>query len=160
LIYLSTNDLQCIFVAFGNKPCIFCGNNTNVLSCYWHVFINWNDLVEWYNGMYNVICTTCYIDICCAFKNAFLSFLMFSYTYVCSCFHLFNMIFIYWITNLSIFGSRLKQRGYKVAGQKGGPGLKFHARECQRVWGNEPSHSQMNSMLGVGVLMDFQIFKA
>jgi hypothetical protein len=46
LIYLSTNDLQWFFIKIKDKPCImFCGNNTNVLSYCWHVFINWNDFV-------------------------------------------------------------------------------------------------------------------
>jgi len=52
--------------------------------------------------MDNVICTTCCIYICCNFKMHS-SFLMHSYAFVCSCLHLSNMIFISWITYLSIF---------------------------------------------------------
>jgi hypothetical protein len=29
---------------------MFCGNNTNDLSCCSQVFINWNALIDWYNG--------------------------------------------------------------------------------------------------------------
>jgi hypothetical protein len=60
-------------------------------------------LFEWYNGMDYVICIACCVDICCAFLNAFLNFLMFSNVFVFLCLHLFNMIFISRVMYLSIF---------------------------------------------------------
>lgn len=50
---------------------ILCGGNTKVLSSSLHMIINRNDFVEFYNGIDNVICIVCWIDICYAFKNAF-----------------------------------------------------------------------------------------
>ncbi len=42
-------------------------------------------------------------------------------------------------------GLATKARGCKVVGQEGDPGVTSHAPGVQRVWGNEPSHSQVNS---------------
>jgi hypothetical protein len=42
-------------------------------------------------------------------------------------------------------GSWLKQGGCRVAGQKGDPGALHMLPGMQRAWGNEPSHSQVNS---------------
>jgi hypothetical protein len=39
-------------------------------------------------------------------------------------------------------------RGYKVAGQVGDLGALHMLPGVQRVWGNEPSHSQVNSHVG------------
>jgi hypothetical protein len=41
-----------------------------------------------------------------------------------------------------------KARACKVAGQEGSPGVTSHAPGSARVWGNEPSHPQMNSHFG------------
>jgi hypothetical protein len=55
------------------------------------------------------------------------------------------------VTTLTL-GLRPRQGGYKVTGQRGGP--KSHltcsrdVQRVERVWGNEPSHSQMNSHCG------------
>jgi hypothetical protein len=62
--------------------------------------------------------------------------------------------------NLS-FGLVNKARGFQGCGPRGK--LRSHIScswECQRVRRNEPSHSQVNSMLGIGVPMDSRIFKA
>jgi hypothetical protein len=45
-------------------------------------------------------------------------------------------------------GSRPKQGGCKVAGQEGDPGALHMLLGVQREWGNEPSHSQVNSHVG------------
>jgi hypothetical protein len=42
-------------------------------------------------------------------------------------------------------GSRPRQGGCKVAGQVGDPGALHMLPGVQRMWGNEPSHSQVNS---------------
>ncbi len=49
--------------------------------------------------------------------------------------------------NLSL-GLAIKARCHKVAGQEGNSGVTSHAPGVQRVWGNEPSHSQVNSHVG------------
>jgi hypothetical protein len=46
------------------------------------------------------------------------------------------------------FGLATKARGCKVAGQVGDPGALHMLSGVQRVWGNEPSHSQVNSHVG------------
>jgi hypothetical protein len=46
------------------------------------------------------------------------------------------------------FGLTIEARGCKVAGQEKDPGVTSHVPGVQRVWGNEPSHSQMNSHVG------------
>jgi hypothetical protein len=46
------------------------------------------------------------------------------------------------------FGLATKARGCKVAGQVGDPGAFHMLPGAQRVWGNEPSHSQVNSHVG------------
>jgi hypothetical protein len=45
-------------------------------------------------------------------------------------------------------GLATKARGCKVAGQVGDPGALHMFPGVQRVWGNEPSHSQVNSHVG------------
>jgi hypothetical protein len=45
-------------------------------------------------------------------------------------------------------GLTTKARGYKVAGQVRDPGALHMLPGVQRVWGNEPSHSQVNSHVG------------
>ncbi len=45
-------------------------------------------------------------------------------------------------------GSRPRQGGCKVAGQVGDPGALHMLPGVQRMWGNEPSHSQVNSHVG------------
>jgi hypothetical protein len=45
-------------------------------------------------------------------------------------------------------GLSTKARGCKVAGQVGDPGALHMLSRVQRVWGNEPSHSQVNSHVG------------
>ncbi len=45
-------------------------------------------------------------------------------------------------------GSRPRQAGCKVAGQEGGQESPHMLLGMQRMWGNEPSHSQMNSHYG------------
>jgi hypothetical protein len=46
-----------MFVEVGDKLCnLFCNNKTKVLPCSSHVFMNWNDLVEWYNIIDNDMC--------------------------------------------------------------------------------------------------------
>jgi hypothetical protein len=45
-------------------------------------------------------------------------------------------------------GLATKARGCKVAGQVGDPGALHMLPRVQRVWGNEPSHSQVNSHVG------------
>ncbi len=67
------------------------------LSCFSHVFTNWNDFVEWYNETNNDMCIACYTNICCAFKNVVPSFL------ICSCLHLKKIDYIFFVTNLSTF---------------------------------------------------------
>jgi hypothetical protein len=46
------------------------------------------------------------------------------------------------------FGLATKARGCKVAGQVGDPGALHMLPGVQIVWGNEPSHSQVNSHVG------------
>jgi hypothetical protein len=58
-------------------------------------------------------------------------------------------------------GLAIKAKGLQGYGLRRKPGSHIScSRECQRVWGNDPSHSQVNSMLGVRVPMDSQIFRA
>jgi hypothetical protein len=45
-------------------------------------------------------------------------------------------------------GLPTKARGWKVAGQEEDLGITSHAPRVQRVWGHEPSHSQVNSHVG------------
>ncbi len=45
-------------------------------------------------------------------------------------------------------GSRPRQGGCKVAGQVGNPWALHMFPRVQRMWGNEPSHSQVNSHVG------------
>ncbi len=58
------------------------------------------------------------------------------------------------------FGLVTKARGCKVASQERSPGSHVAcSRECKRVWGNRPSHSQGNSHIGSwspGGLLNFQ----
>jgi len=76
-IYLSINDLQWILVEFGSKICKFlCNKNKNILSCFSHVFINWNGFIEWLNCINNVMCIVHWMYICCAFKNTLFNLLM------------------------------------------------------------------------------------
>jgi hypothetical protein len=57
---------------------IFYNNEMNVLSCSSHVFMNYNDFVEWYSENFdNDMCTSCCTNICCAFKNVVPNFLKF-----------------------------------------------------------------------------------
>jgi hypothetical protein len=42
-------------------------------------------------------------------------------------------------------GSRPRQRGCKGAGQEEGGSHITYSQECKKVWGSEPSHSQVNS---------------
>jgi hypothetical protein len=81
----------------------FYGNKTKVLSCSSHVFMNWNDLVEWYNGIDNYMCITCCTNICCAFKNVVPSFKTFSNAFVCSCLHFSKIDYIFFVINLLYF---------------------------------------------------------
>jgi hypothetical protein len=53
----------------------------------------------------------------------------------------------YYCRNLSL-GLATKARGCKVAGQVGDPGAFHMLPGVQRVWGNELSHSQVNSHVG------------
>jgi len=58
------------------------------------------------------------------------------------------------------FGFTTKTRPYKVAGQKGSPGVTPHALGSVGMCeGMNPHISKGTSTLGVGVLVDFQIFK-
>jgi len=57
-------------------------------------------------------------------------------------------------------GLATKARAYKVAGQKGSPGIMSHApRNVGNYEGMNPHTPKGASILGVGVPMDFQIFK-
>jgi hypothetical protein len=57
------------------------------------------------------------------------------------------LIWIFFCRNPSL-GLVTKARGCKVAGQDGDPGALHMLMGVQRVWGHEPSHSQVNSHVG------------
>ncbi len=91
-------------IEVGDKLCnIFNGNKTKTLSCSSHVFMNWNDLVEWHNGINKYMCRTCCTNICYAFKNVVPNFLIHSNIFVCSCWHFCKTYYISFITHLSPF---------------------------------------------------------
>jgi len=73
------------------------------LSCFSHVFMNWNDFVEWYNEIDNDMCIACCTNICCAFKNVVPSFLICSNASICSCLHFKKIDYIFFVTNLYFF---------------------------------------------------------
>jgi hypothetical protein len=56
-------------------------------------------------------------------------------------------------------GSRPRQRFARLWNKKEAKNHTTYSQECERVWGNEPSHPQGVSTLGVGVLVDSRIFK-
>ncbi len=75
-----------------------------------------------------------------------------------------------WVSNFQVckllgcrnpsLGLTTKARSYKVAGQEGNPGVTLHAPgSVGRCEGMNPHTFKGDSTLGVGVLMDFQIFK-
>ncbi len=51
------------------------------------------------------------------------------------------------VTTLAL-GSWSRQRGCKGAGQEEAGSHITYSRECKKVWGSEPSHSQVNSHVG------------
>jgi hypothetical protein len=57
-------------------------------------------------------------------------------------------------------GLTTKVRAYKGVGQKWSPGITFHApRSVEECEGMNPHTPKWAPILGVGVLMDSQIFK-
>jgi hypothetical protein len=83
IFYLLSPNLQWMYVEVDHKLCnISYGNKTKALSCCSCVFMNWNDLVEGYNGIDNDMCIACCTNICCAFKNVVPIFLICSNVFV------------------------------------------------------------------------------
>jgi hypothetical protein len=58
-----------------------------------------------------------------------------------------QICFVFGCRNLSL-GLATKTKGYKVAGQEGNPRAFHMLPGVQRVWGHEPSHSQVKSHVG------------
>jgi hypothetical protein len=57
------------------------------------------------------------------------------------------VINVFYVATLAL-GLRPRQRGCKAASQVGDPGALHMLPGVQRMWGNEPSHSQVNSHVG------------
>jgi hypothetical protein len=84
VLYFSINDLQWMFVEFGNNLFnIFCGNKKNALLLFSQVFINWNDIMGWIN-IYDLL-----VEL--------------TFAWISSHLHVSNMICISHVTNLSTF---------------------------------------------------------
>ncbi len=72
IVYFLINDLQWMSIEFGdNLFNVFWNNKTNVLSFSWQIFMKLKWFCWMIYGMDKHKCTACWIDICCAFKNAF-----------------------------------------------------------------------------------------
>jgi hypothetical protein len=56
-------------------------------------------------------------------------------------------------------GSRPKQGFARLRAKKEAGSCTTYSWECEKLWGNEPSHPKGVPLWGVGVLVDFQIFR-
>jgi hypothetical protein len=102
-LYFSTNDLEWMCVEVGTRN-IF--EVVKVLLDFSHVCINWNDFVVCYSGMDNDMCITCWIDICCALKNAFPNFFSHSHQFVLFYIYVIYVVFIFWYINLLLINKK------------------------------------------------------
>jgi hypothetical protein len=63
-------------------------------------------------------------------------------------FHVYSFEFWNQIVTTLTLGSRPRQRGLQGCGPREAGSHITYSRECKKVWGSEPSHSQMNSHVG------------